>query len=138
MEAEIERYRRLMRDSEFSNIFVFGSNLSGAHGAGSAREARNRYGAIIGVGKGFAGHSYAIPTKGRSPKLPVLPLDEIRKYVDDFLVTARLDFEHRNALRYVVTRIGCGLAGYTDAQIAPMFKNAPGNCVLPDEWKEYL
>jgi hypothetical protein len=111
-----------------SRIFVFGSNLAGRHGRGAALCARNDYGAIYGVGMGRTGEAYAIPTKDRY--LRTLPLEDIKVHVNRFLDYAR---EHPE-LRFNITRIGCGLAGYKDHQIAPMFVNAPDNCDLPYPW----
>lgn len=113
-------------------IFVFGSNLAGRHGRGAALYARQHHGAIYGQGVGLQGNSYAIPTKDEN--IRTLPLMDIAQHVERFL---RYASGHKE-LQFQVTRIGCGLAGYKDHQIAPMFKNAPDNCVLPDEWKEYL
>ena len=110
-------------------IFVFGSNLAGRHGKGAALYARQHHGATYGQGEGLQGDSYAIPTKDEH--LRTLLLDRIRKHVSRFLEFAY----HRQDMQFVITRIGCGLAGYTDAQIAPMFTNAPSNCLLPDEWR---
>ncbi len=110
-------------------IFVFGSNLAGRHGKGAALYARQHHGAIYGQGEGLQGDSYAIPTKDAF--LRTMPLAEIEARVARFLTFAR----QFNA-RFVVTRIGCGLAGYTDAQIAPMFANSPDNCILPDGWRQ--
>lgn len=114
-----------------TDIFVFGSNLAGRHGKGAALEARQKWGAVYGQGVGLQGRSYAIPTK--DGKLHVLPLETIRPYVLDFIRFARYNWD----FRFIVTRVGCGLAGYQDSDIAPMFRYAPSNCVLPDEWKEY-
>lgn len=111
-----------------TRIFVFGSNLAGRHGKGAALTAAKEYGAVYGVGFGRTGGAYAIPTKGDN--LRPLPLDHIRIYVSRFLLYARMNPE----LRFNVTRIGCGLAGYTDAQIGPMFTGAPDNCDLPEGW----
>ncbi len=110
-------------------IFVFGSNLAGRHGRGAAWYARKHHGAIPGVGEGIQGTSYAIPTK--SATLQPLPLEEIEQYVQKFLKYAR---EHPQLL-FQVTRVGCGLAGYQDAQIAPFFRDAPDNCMLPSGWR---
>lgn len=109
-------------------IFVFGSNLQGIHGAGAALHARKFYGARWGEGIGRTGDAYAIPTK----KTPYesLPLDQIQLYVTDFLQYAR---EHPES-QFKITAIGTGLAGYKHQEIAPMFKNAPGNCTRPDAW----
>ena len=113
-----------------NNIFVFGSNRDGVHGKGAARQARDHWGATFGVGEGRSGMSYAIPTKSRWQDKKGLPLAKIEQSVDKFLAYAA---EHPE-FTFLVTRIGCGYAGYTDADIAPMFKGAPGNCVLPKEW----
>lgn len=112
-------------------IFVFGSNLAGRHGKGSALEARQKYGAEYGVGVGRTGNAYAIPTKDR--KLCVLPLADIARHVADFVEYAKAHPE----LRFAVVRIGCGLAGYRESQIAPLFAGAPSNCRLPEGWRDY-
>ena len=96
-------------------IFVFGSNLAGRHGKGAARHARLRCGAVYGVGVERTGNAYAIPTKDE--KLHTLTLDRIQAYVDEFLQFA---CAHPDLI-FQVTRVGCGLAGYKDEQIAPMF-----------------
>lgn len=109
-------------------IFVFGSNLAGRHGAGAALYAVTYRGAIYGQGKGPQGRSYAIPTK--DAQLKPLPLTEIEKYVGVFIEYARA---YPDQL-FDVTRVGCGYAGYKDEQIAPLFRDAPDNCLLPDLW----
>ncbi len=115
-------------------IFVFGSNLAGRHGKGAALFARMHYGAVYGQGIGLQGRSYAIPTKDTD--LRTLPLDEIGRHVRTFLAFA----ESQSALRFEVTPIGCGLAGYKPADIAPMFLDAPMNCQMPElfeaVWRE--
>lgn len=111
-----------------NKIFVFGSNLAGRHGAGAALFARQYHGAIYGKGVGIQGNSYALPTKDEH--LRSLPLGEIKTYVDQFLSYA----EYHSELEFIVTRIGCGLAGYTDDDIRPMFDAAPSNCHLPEDW----
>ena len=111
-------------------IFVFGSNLAGRHGAGAALFARHNHGAIYGQGIGLQGQSYAIPTK--DGQLHTLPLTYIEQYVKEFIAFAR---EHQ-WMKFNVTRIGCGLAGYDDYQIAPMFRDAPLNCNLPEGWRK--
>jgi hypothetical protein len=112
-------------------IFVFGSNLAGRHGKGAALYARTYYDAEYGVGIGRTGSAYAIPTKGT--QLEVLSLYIIEKFVKDFIQYAKDNPE----LEFLVTRIGCGLAGYKDKDIAPMFREAPNNCMLPIEWKNF-
>ena len=110
-------------------IFVFGSNLAGRHGKGAALCARQKHGAIYGQGVGLQGCSYGIPTKDENIK--TLGLLSIKFYVDEFLLFA---LAHPN-MTFNVTKIGCGLAGYTEDQIAPMFVDAPENCILPDGWR---
>ena len=106
-------------------VFVFGSNLAGRHGKGAALHARQHCGAIYGQGSGLQGRSYAIPTKDE--RLKTLPLPVIHQYVGQFKAFAAQNPE----MIFEVTPIGCGLAGYKPGQIAPMFKDAPSNCVLP-------
>lgn len=114
-------------------IFVFGSNLSGIHGAGAARFALQHRGAIMRQAKGMQGRSYAIPTKDAQIR-NTLPLDEIHGYVQEFLRYAQL----RPELQFQVTRIGCGLAGLADEDVAPMFNDAPDNCWFDDMWKYHI
>lgn len=109
-------------------VFVFGSNLAGRHGKGAALFAKRHHGAIYGQGVGRQGASYAIPTKDSC--LRTLPLSTIEIYVQEFIRYAAANYQ----LCFNVTAIGCGLAGYKHSDIAPMFKNAPRNCVLPQEW----
>lgn len=110
-------------------IFVFGSNLAGRHGKGAALHAKQAHDAEYGVGIGRTGNAYAIPTK--DARIRTLPLDRIAVHVAEFLAYARA---HPN-LDFQVTKIGCGLAGYQEQDIAPMFKDAPNNCHLPDLWR---
>jgi hypothetical protein len=125
-----------------SSIFVFGSNLSGAHGAGAAKLAYERYGAEIGVEEGLMDCSYAIPTidylvtGARVQKQ--LSLREISESVDVFKRCAMMENKPINPLRFFVTRIGCGLARYHDRDIAPMFRNSPTNCSFASQWQAYL
>lgn len=107
-------------------IFVFGSNLAGMHGGGAARAARLRFGAVMGQGVGLQGQSYAIPTMQGGT-------DTIRPYVDEFIAFARQHPEKK----FLVTRIGCGIAGFDAEDIAPLFHDAlnVGNISLPaDFW----
>lgn len=113
-------------------VFVFGSNLAGRHGKGAALWARRYRGAIYGQGIGRQGNAYAIPTKDH--QLRVLPLPVIQAHVADFLDHAR----QRPGIRFELTPIGCGLAGYRPDQIAPMFSNAPANVMLPDAFAAIL
>ncbi len=112
-----------------NEIFVFGSNLAGFHGGGAARVAHQRFGAVWGQGVGLQGQSYAIPTMQGG-------VETIRPYVDEFIVFARQHPE----LTFLVTRIGCGIAGFTDEDIAPLFKEALGvdNIILPATFLDVL
>lgn len=113
-------------------VFVFGSNLAGRHGAGAAKTAHVNFRAEYGVGRGPTGMAYALPTKGK--KLDVLPLEVVAQHVANFLDHAR----QNPKTEFFVTRVGCGLAGYRDEQIAPLFKKAPLNCSLPEPWRELV
>lgn len=115
-----------------NEVFVFGSNLAGRHGAGAAWQASNLFGAEYGVAEGITGECYAIPTKDWN--IQTLPLSAVEFYVKTFIEFARLN-KH---LTFIVTQIGCGLAGYAPKDIAPMFKNAPENCTFDIYWKPYL
>lgn len=109
-------------------VFVFGSNLAGRHGKGAARTASRYYGATTNQGIGASGMSYAIPTK--SEQLNTLPLDVVAHYAQQFIHYA----QSRPDLIFQLTRIGCGLAGYRDDEIAPLFYDAPANVLLPRKW----
>lgn len=118
-----------------SAVFVFGSNRQGVHGAGAARWAATYRGALAGQGEGLApcnglmGQSYALPTKhGPWDRQPDFAL--LQESVARFLAFAAL----RPDLRFMVTRVGCGLAGFTDAQVAPLFAQVPANVFLPGIW----
>ena len=107
-------------------VFVFGSNLAGMHGGGAARVAYERFGAVWGCGVGLQGQSYAIPTMQGG-------VETIRPYVDQFIDFAR----SRPDLFFYVTRIGCGIAGFVDAEIAPLFaaaRTVPNIC-LPESFR---
>ena len=121
--------------SELSHnqIFVFGSNEKGAHGAGAAKQAL-KFGAILGQGVGLQGSTYAIPTKDKI--LNVLSIQDIKTYVDDFIEFV-INNQH---LIFLVTEIGCGLAGYNPMDIAPLFKKAINieNIHLPNRFYEIL
>ena len=110
-------------------VFVFGSNLAGLHAGGAARVAKRNFGAVWGQGVGLQGRSYAIPTMQGG-------VDTIKPYVDDFVAFAK----SRPDLLFYVTRIGCGIAGFADEEIAPLFAVAVGvgNIVLPREFVEVL
>lgn len=111
-----------------NEVFVFGSNLAGYHGGGAARAAYKKFGAVWGQGVGMQGQSYAIPT--------MQGVETIKPYVDEFIDFAR---EH-SELVFLVTRIGCGIAGFRDEQIAPLFAEALNmeNVVMPRSFVEVL
>lgn len=115
-----------LKDNE---IFVFGSNLAGAHGGGAARAAFNKFGAVWGQGVGLQGQSYAIPTMHGGP-------EKIRPYVDEFVVFAK---NHRE-YTFLVTKIGCGIAGFAIEEIAPLFADAVAveNIILPVEFESVI
>ena len=106
-------------------IFVFGSNLEGRHGGGAARFAYEKFGAIWGQGVGPQGRCYAIPTMQG-------PVETIKPYVDEFILYAKEHPENR----FLVTRVGCGIAGFKDREMAPLFTEAVylPNISLPEEW----
>ena len=114
---------------EIDEIFVFGSNLAGHHKGGAARAANMKFGAEWGVGVGLTGHAYAIPTMQGG-------VETIKPYVDEFIEFAKAHSE----LKFLVTRIGCGIAGFKDEQIAPLFQKALSvfNIYLPKEFYEII
>ena len=112
---------------EENEIFVFGSNLQGMHGGGAARVAHEKFGAVWGEGIGLQGQSYAIPTMHGG-------VDAIAPYVNDFIAFAK---EHPE-LKFLVTEIGCGIAGFRISEMAPLFKEAlkMENIYLPERFIE--
>ena len=110
-------------------IFVFGSNLAGRHGAGSALEAVKNHGAIYGIPWGLQGNSYGIPTKDAN--LKVLPISSIAWHIEVFEMFALTTL---NSHVFNVVEIGCGLAGYTPKEIAPLFKYRTSIVILPNSF----
>lgn len=108
-------------------IFVFGSNRQGRHGKGAALEAKLSHGAINGQPRGLQGSSYAIVTKELRVQEPPVDLDEIAMEVRLLLQLAKAHPE----IRFNVTKLGCGLAGFRPEEIAPMFIDSPDNVYLP-------
>ena len=112
-----------------NEIFVFGSNLAGAHGGGAARIAYKFFGAVYGQGVGLQGQSYAIPTMQGG-------VDTVKPYVDEFIKFASMHPEYR----FLVTRIGCGIAGFKPDDMAPLFQEAIilENIILPKDFVEVI
>ena len=110
-------------------VFVFGSNLEGMHGGGAAFAAWKKFGAVLGCGVGLRGQSYAIPTMQGG-------VETIKPYVDEFVAFASAHPE----LFFLVTRIGCGIAGFREKDIAPLFADAVGleNVCLPEGFAKLL
>lgn len=108
-----------------NEIFVFGSNLAGMHGGGAARLAYQKFGAIWGQGVGLQGQSYGIPTMQGG-------VDTIKPYVDEFIKFAKTHPQ----LKFLVTEIGCGIAGFSVEEIAPLFEQAieVENIYLPERF----
>lgn len=125
-----------------NEIFVFGSNEAGIHGAGAARIAFLKFGAEMGLGNGLSGNSYAIPTKDRN--VETLPLDKVKSYIVEFIGFV---LNHQN-LTFYLTKIGCGLAGFTIEEIKNIFwevieeyrtesskeQYLPSNLIIPKEF----
>lgn len=110
-------------------VFVFGSNLAGMHGGGAAATAHRCFGAVWGKGVGLYGQSYAIPTMQGG-------VETVKPYVDKFIEFAKVHSE----LRFLVTKIGCGIAGFREEQIAPLFAEAIDvkNIILPRDFVEII
>lgn len=105
-------------------IFVFGSNGAGAHMGGAAAMAVAKFGAIYGQAEGLQGQSYAIDTMDG--------FEVMKEQVGRFIEFAG---EHPE-LRFYVTEIGCGIAGFSPEEVAPLFKDVPVNVVLPTSFSE--
>lgn len=127
--AERRYTPEMINNLEENEIFVFGSNLQGWHGGGAAAAAHMWFGAIWGCGVGIQGQSYAIPTMHGGVK-------EIKPFVDEFILYAK----ERPELTFLVTRIGCGIAGFCDEEIAPLFKGCEEseNIILPKSFHDVL
>ncbi len=116
---------RIILDLAPDEIFVFGSNIRGIHGFGASEIALRLFGAVMGQGEGLQGRSYAIPTMPGN-------LHTIKRHVNDFI-----DFAQKNKyMKFLVTEIGCGMAGFSEQEIAPLFQRAHDidNIILPYGW----
>lgn len=130
MTSNMKRYTpERIAELKANEVFVFGSNLAGAHAGGAARVALDKFGAVWGQGVGIQGQSYAIPTMQGGVEI-------IKPYVDDFFSFAKSHTE----LVFLVTRIGCGIAGFKDEEIAPLFADAlhMDNIILPETFNKIL
>jgi len=112
----------MVRDLKSHQVFVFGSNLHGRHAGGAAQQAHKDFGAAWGIGVGLTGQCYAIPT--------MEGIDSLKLYVEQFNQVATMlpDVE------FLLTKLGCGIAGYDEMDIAPLFKSSPANVVKPIGW----
>lgn len=107
---------------EDGQIFVAGTNIYGTHGGGAARYAVEHFGLQNGVAEGLSGDTYALPSMGT--------LEEIKAAADRFIAFAADNPEKT----FIMSRVGCGIAGHSDAEIAPMFADAPQNIIRPRGW----
>ena len=118
-----------------NEVFVFGSNEIGIHGKGAAKTAK-KWGAKHLQGVGLMGQTYGIPTVKKLRPYTVLPVSKIKKYIDDFILFAK----ENEAKLFLITEIGCGLAGYSAPDIAPLFKKAMNldNISMPKKFWDVL
>lgn len=112
--------------------FVFGSNMAGEHSTGAAKTALEHFGALNGVGRGWSGQSFAIPTMNEH--LQQMPLSQIQHYVDDFKIYTK----NHPKNKYFITSIGCGVTGYKIEEIAPMFKGISNNVIFPQSFRPFV
>jgi hypothetical protein len=115
-----------------NQVFVFGSNTSGNHAGGAARQALESFGAVYGQDSGLQGQSYAIPTLDEN--FEKLPLEEIRIHLEWFKAFA----QNNDKKEFLLTKIGCGIASFEISEIAPLCSNMPSNVVLPKEFIDFL
>lgn len=122
---EIERVEELMKDPEA--VFVFGANLRGIHGGGAAKTALKYYGATWNH-IGLMGRSYGLPTCDYPGH--ALPFDRVQEFVRIFLAVAR----GQPTRKFILTKVGCGIAGFEEDQMIPLFSDAPENVIKPEGW----
>lgn len=129
MEYNREYTPEFITELKTNEIFVFGSNIRGFHGGGAARIANKKFGAEWGVGEGLTGKCYALPTMEGG-------VDYIAEKVRRFLECAKTHPE----MKFYVTKIACGIAGFTVAEIGPLFSDAImlENVILPKEFVEEI
>lgn len=114
---------------EKDQVFVFGSNLAGSHAGGAAAQAVE-WGAETGVGEGLTGQTYAFPTLTRGMKK--VSRASLKKSVKKLYETCKENPDKE----FLLTKVGCGIAGFSEDEIRPLFADAPGNLVLPEDWVE--
>lgn len=117
------RGEAVITELEDNQLFVFGSNLSGHHIGGAAKQAYEQFGAEWGIGAGITGQCYAVPTMNG--------IREIERYVHQFLAVAAMLPDKQ----FLVTKIGCGIAGHEEKSIKPLFATVPNNVILPEDWQ---
>ncbi|ANF81470.1 hypothetical protein A3K93_04215 [Acinetobacter sp. NCu2D-2] len=115
-----------------NTVFVFGSDMAGQHNDGAAKTAVEHFGALQGVGRGWSGQSYAIPTMNEH--LQQMPLSQIQHYINDFKIYTK----NHPKIQYFITSLGCGIAGYKIEEIAPMFKGISRNVILPQSFRPFI
>ncbi|MHA3104569.1 hypothetical protein [Acinetobacter sp. ANC 3791] len=113
-------------------VFVFGSNLAGEHNDGAARIAQLFFGAMTGIGRGWSGQSFAIPTLNEH--LQQMPISQIAHYIEDFKIYA----QNHLTTQYFITALGCGIAGYQVSEIAPLFQGISSNVIFPESFRPYV
>ena len=130
----MKTHNGFIKELQRNQIFVFGSNLSGIHGAGAAKTAR-KWGAKMGVGEGQMGNTYGLPTVGEKLR-HTLSLTKIEKHAEKFLKYA----EENPELEFLLTEVGCGLAGHTVEEVAPLFMDGVElpNIVWPKSFVKVL
>lgn len=111
-----------------NQIFVFGSNLAGLHNGGAARQAHEKFEAKIGIGEGLTGRSYAFPTLDSA--LNQLHPGELERSRDNLYRVVRLNPDKE----FLLTKVGCGIAGFPEKQMRALFKDVPSNVTLPPDW----
>ncbi|AYO54898.1 A1S_2505 family phage non-structural protein [Acinetobacter wuhouensis] len=122
----------IIKELPEDTIFVFGSNMVGTHQGGAAKTALLYFGATKGVGRGWAGQSFAIPTMNEH--LQQMPLSQIQHYIDDFKIYTKNHLK----MKYFITSVGCGVAGYKVEEIAPMFKGISRNVIFPVSFRPFV
>lgn len=115
----------MLKDNE---IFIFGSNLNGYHAGGAAKRALEQFGAVWGISEGLSGRTYAFPTLNKNMhKRTIKSLEDSR---NKLFVTAEALPEYT----FLLTKVGCGIAGFKEEKIAALFSECPDNIIKPKDW----